>query len=500
MSAAAREWDRDVLGLMMAPIDGTDLPGWAGDALDAGLASIILFGHNTPDAQTARDLSRSIHARAPQALIAIDEEGGDVTRLQAATGSSLPTAWALGAIDDPALTLRAGEALGLLIAACDIDLALAPVLDVSTDPGNPVIGTRAFGDDPDLVARHGRAFADGLRAAGVGVCGKHFPGHGATSVDSHTALPLIDLDRAQLREQHLAPWEIAPRLDAVMTAHILVPALGEGPASLAPWSRALLDEMVYGGYRGLVITDALDMAAVAEDPGYGEAAVRAVEAGAHLLCLGTSLRRDDEQMLREAHDAICAAIESGRLPRDLVARRAADAARQIRALRVRRGAASTREREEGRRSLEQALEQIAQLGAAAAERAITLRQAALSGGPVCVVDARARADHASGTRPALLVPALRERGIDAILADYPQDMEGREVLVVTRLPKASPEEGERLAAVLAARPDAIVVHVGVPGAAPESRRQVRTLGSGLAMMRAAVGRMLAAGAGSGSRP
>ena len=184
---AETTWDPDALGVLMAPFTGTDLPDWVGEALDAGLASVILFGHNTPDPQTARRLAEAVHARAADCVVAIDEEGGDVTRIQSATGSSLPTAWALGEIDDTELTRAVGNALGDVLAACDLDLDLAPVLDVSTDPANPVIGTRAFGDDPDRVAAHARAFAAGLVEAGLGTCAKHFPGHGATATDSHTA-------------------------------------------------------------------------------------------------------------------------------------------------------------------------------------------------------------------------------------------------------------------------------------------------------------------------
>lgn len=231
---ARTSWDPDVLGVMMAPFTGTELPDWVGEVLDAGLASLILFGHNTPDPQTTARLARAIHARAEHCVVAIDEEGGDVTRVQAATGSSLPTAWALGEVDDIELTRHVGSALGDVLAACDVDLDLAPVLDVSTDPANPVIGTRAFGDDPDRVAAHARAFATGLIEAGLGTCAKHFPGHGATATDSHTALPRIDLDARRFEREHLAPWRIAPWLDCVMTAHVLVPAFGEGPASLAP--------------------------------------------------------------------------------------------------------------------------------------------------------------------------------------------------------------------------------------------------------------------------
>ena len=475
-------YDADVLGVLMAPFTGTSLPSWTGEALDAGLASVILFGHNTPDPATARDLARAVHERAEDCVVAIDEEGGDVTRLQAATGSSLPTAWALGEVDDPDLTRRTGRALGDLLAACDVDLDLAPVLDVSTDPANPVIGTRAFGDEPDRVALHARAAATGLIEAGLGTCAKHFPGHGATSTDSHTALPRIDLDAAAFETEHLAPWRIAPWLDAVMTAHVLVPALGEGPASISPWARPLLDRAVGGTFHGLVITDALDMAAVAEDPGYGEAAVRAIEAGADLLCLGTSLRRDDEQMLREAHDALLAAVRSGRLRRETLHARAERTRERLHSLRIRRRFVPAP-------ALEDALDHLEHLGAEAAARAVRSRHdhARLAPGPVAVLDVRHRAQHASGARAQQLVAALGERGIEARV---PEDAErpdpAAQLLVLTRLPRRDHEEGARLAALLAARPDAIVVHTGVPDAAPDHRLLVLAHGAGRTMMRAAV--------------
>src|SRR5690625_725869 len=117
-------WDADALGVLIAPFTGTTLPPWLGEVLDAGLASVILFGHNPPDVVTARGLARAVHARAGDCLVAIDEEGGDVTRLQAATGSSLPPAWALGEVDDTELTRHTGHALGAILAACDIDLDL----------------------------------------------------------------------------------------------------------------------------------------------------------------------------------------------------------------------------------------------------------------------------------------------------------------------------------------------------------------------------------------
>ncbi len=490
-------WDRDALGVLLASFNGTEVPEHLEEPLGEGLGGVVLFAFNTPDAATCAQLSRDLHRIAPDVLVTVDEEGGDVTRLQATTGSSLPTAWALGEVDDLDLSRAVGRALGDLLAACDIDLDLAPVLDVSTDPANPVIGTRAFGDDPDLVTRHARALAGGIRDAGVGVCGKHFPGHGATHVDSHTALPTIELDRDQFTYEHLEPWHLAPWLDAVMTAHIQVPALGEGPASISPWAREVLDGICgEGGFRGLLITDALDMAGVSGTVGYGEAVVRAVEAGAHLLCLGTSIRRDDEQMLREAHDALVDAVDAGRISRETLATRAAQ-------VRQRRGWIRERRRGVGAPELSAAVDAVDRIGADAATRAVRAHRCAgaLTGGPVVIADARRRRDHASGSRRSVLAEALRERGVQAEEAHYPADLTrpDTDAVVITRLPRTDPEEQERLAELLQQRPDAIVVHVGVPDAAHRHERYVLAHGAGRASMGAAADLLLGRATAGGRR-
>lgn len=473
------EWDPDVLGVMMASFAGTEIPSWLGGVLDAGLASVVLFGHNTPDPETTARLSRSIHARASECVIAIDEEGGDVTRIQSATGSSLPTAWALGEVDDPGLTRRSGRALGEFLAACDIDLALSPVLDVSTDPANPVIGTRAFGDTPGLVATHAGAFAAGLTEAGVGTCGKHFPGHGASTVDSHVALPFIELGAQEFEQEHLAPWSIAGELDSVMTAHVAVPTHGKGPASIAPWSRPLLDSAAGGVFQGLVITDALDMGAVARDPGYGEAAVQALEAGADLLCLGTTLRRDDLAMLREAHEAVLRAVLSGRISRTVLHTRAQRTRRLLRSLRARRRRIPVS-------PLARAVERLDVVGAEGAARAVRSSRPRLDPAPVELVDLRGGAQYVSQSRPEQLSAALRERGMQVEVTEHPgRNDRASQLVILTSLPRSVAEEGRRLSTLLDQRPDAVVVHTGVPAAAPDHPRLVYAHGAGRAMMRAA---------------
>ena len=234
-------------------------PRGCGGAADAGLGGVCLYGSNR-DADVAA-VAAGLHAVRADVVVALDEEGGDVTRLEATTGSSVPGNAALGAIDDEDLTRGVGRALGTVLLASGIDLDLAPCADVNSDPDNPVIGVRSFGADPALVARHVAAFTSGLQEAGVAACAKHFPGHGATAVDSHLALPTVAAPADVLRDRELVPFRaaIAAGVRAVMPGHLLVPALdAEHPATV---SRRIVTDLLRGelGFTGLVVTDALDM-------------------------------------------------------------------------------------------------------------------------------------------------------------------------------------------------------------------------------------------------
>ncbi len=185
-------------------------------------------------------------------------------------GSSRPGNFALGAVDDPALTEAVARDLGAELAAAGITLNYAPDADVNSNPANPVIGVRSFGADPALVARHTAAWVRGLQAGGVAACAKHFPGHGDTRVDSHHDLPRITADRARLDACELAPFRaaVAAGVQAVMTGHLLVPALDpELPATLSQriLGGLLRDEL---GFSGVVVTDAVEMRAVADRYGF----------------------------------------------------------------------------------------------------------------------------------------------------------------------------------------------------------------------------------------
>lgn len=304
---------RLALRTQLAAFAGKSAPEWALLLLTEGLAGHTLYGTNVAETVQLGRLTGELRAARPDALIAIDEEGGDVTRLAHLTGSPYPGNAALGAVDDPDLTRTVYAAVGADLAAAGVNLDLAPTVDVNTADDNPIIGTRSFGADPRLVARHAAAAVAGLQSTGVAACAKHFPGHGATTTDSHLELPTVDAPLSVLRERDLPPFAaaVAAGSQAIMTAHIRVPALtGAGPAT---FSRAALTGLLRGeyGFRGVVVTDALEMkgAAVAAG-GIGRAAVLALAAGADLLCVGAQV---DLALVEAVTAEIVAAVRDGRL-------------------------------------------------------------------------------------------------------------------------------------------------------------------------------------------
>ena len=468
---------RAVLGVLMPGFTGVRTPPeWVCRAGADGLAGVVLFAHNTPTPSDAAALTAGLHAVAPGLIVAIDEEGGDVTRLQARRGSSLPGAWALGAVGDVALTQAAGAALGRLLWAAGIDLDLAPVLDVASNPLNPVIGTRAFADSPRQVAAHGGAFVRGLQAGGVAVCGKHFPGHGDTAVDSHLGLPRLDVSSLQLRQRELTPFvTLAHALDSAMLAHLVVPIIGPEPASLEPAAYSLARAI---GLTGPLLTDALDMRAVSDGADIGEASVRALEAGADLLCLGTTADRNDRVLFESAYDAVTWAVRDGRLSLD---RLCASIARTD----ALRAALSARRAGHRAPALADAEAELEAVGGEAARRAVRVHpggvgvppKLALSAlaalgrasSPGCpqVVDLRTGVDHARGSTAPHVAEALRARwpGIEQVPAEG-RPTSGRLVVAVTRQPFPGTAELARLQAWWVDDPSMLVVHTGLPDGFP----------------------------------
>ncbi len=276
------------------------------------LGGVIYFARNVVEPRQLAELSRKVADLAIDwpLWISVDQEGGRVARLKRPF-TEWPPAITLGRSGSEALAERFAAALAAELTAVGINLDYAPVLDVHTNPANPIIGDRALAERADVAATLGRAVIRGLQRAGVAACGKHFPGHGDTSRDSHEELPIVEHDPRRLEEVELAPFRAAieERVATLMTAHVLVPALdADRPASLSPRivTTLLKDTMKFDG---VVLSDDLGMKAISATTALDEATVDAIGAGcdAVLLCNSTI----DEQV--SALEAVIRAAEAGRL-------------------------------------------------------------------------------------------------------------------------------------------------------------------------------------------
>lgn len=495
-------------GLLMPGFTGPVLPRWLEDAAAHGLGAVCCFAGNITSTDQVTGLSAALHDLGGQLLIASDEEGGDVTRLEAGRGSRFPSAAALGRVDDVHATEEVARALAALVRSAGIDLALAPSVDVNAHPDNPVIGTRSFGADPALVARHGAAFVRGVQDAGVAACAKHFPGHGSVDADSHTSLPVLDADLATLEARDLVPFDAVVKagVRTVMTAHIVSPALdARAPAT---WSSATVQLLRRRGFGGVLICDALDMAAVAAPRGLGPAAVRALVAGVDLLCLGNpdnvssagdGRSGQDLRQFTEVRRAVMAGVESGQVP----VRRLEDAGERVAEL-----ASWCREQRRRPRAAAPGLrhEAVPALSARLAAAALDVVGEVRLGGRPHVVDLRTGINHAAGRAAPRLLEALRCRapgttaGSPLAAGTVPERVagalsggSGAAVVAVVREPHRDPVQAALLAALLLAAPDAVVVQTGWPDErARLGTRSVTTWGSGRAAAEAAADVLLPA--------
>lgn len=291
--------------LLVGGFHGTALPTSFARALaDGTRGGAILFKRNLEsDVLAVVALTDAIARAAPSELpplVAVDQEGGRVARLGAPV-LALPPMATLAAIGDVALTERAARAQAIELAALGFTTSFSPVLDVNVNPANPVIGDRSFGADVETVARFGDAWIRGLRAGGLLTCGKHFPGHGDTSKDSHFDLPVVDAPRERLEAVELAPFASAVRagVDALMSAHVVYPALDpEHPATL---SRAICTDLLRTRleFRGVLVSDDLEMKAISDRFPIEDSVVATIAAGcdAVLVC-------SDESLQARAHEAL----------------------------------------------------------------------------------------------------------------------------------------------------------------------------------------------------
>ncbi len=449
---------------------GLSAPEWVRRWVERGLGGVVLFGQNIEAAGQVRDLTAALRADRDDLLVATDEEGGDVTRLEARRGSSYPGNWALGIVDDPELTAAVAASIAAELAGVGINFDFAPVADVNSNPDNPVIGIRSFGGEPSLVARHVRAFVTGLQSGGVAGCAKHFPGHGDTSQDSHLELPVVEGNVGEALEPFRAA--IAAGVQSIMTAHVLVPELAAEQATL---SREILQVLLREelGFGGVAMTDALEMRAVADAVGVEGGAVLALSAGADALCLGADI---DEPIVSAVHAAVVDAVRAGRLAEE----RLGEAAERVRALAAWAAAPS-------------ASTPSPELGAVAAELALRSDGAIGLSAPPLVVDLRPPASIATGEAGHGLADVMDVAAAVVLREGDPlPEPNGRPLVVVVR--DAHRHEWERAAVerLLGQAQQAVVVETGLPLWQPEGASYIASYGGGRANLEAAASALVPA--------
>ena len=284
--------------------------------IERGVGGVIFFARNVGTPAEVLELNRDIKRTAARPLLlAIDQEGGQVARLRQGF-TEIPPMRAVGATGSPGLARELGKVIGRELRAVGFDMNYAPVLDIDTNPDNPIIAARSFGRTPEIVTEMGLALAAGLQEVGVAACGKHFPGHGDTSQDSHLELPTLPHAMERLERVELAPFQAAAKagIASFMTAHVIFEAVdAKYPATM---SRAVLTGILREklGYDGMVVTDDVEMKAIADNYGVEEAVLLGLNAGVdHFLCCHTA------ELAHRAIEAIVKAVESGKVSRETLA-------------------------------------------------------------------------------------------------------------------------------------------------------------------------------------
>jgi beta-N-acetylhexosaminidase len=298
------------------------------------VGGVALFSRNIVDLEQTARFARELHAETEGHLpifLALDQEGGNVVRIRDGA-MVLPGNMALGASRSTTLAYVAGQSLAVDLRLLGFNMNLAPVLDVNSNPANPVIGIRSYGERADLVAELGSWYVRGQQEMGVVAVAKHFPGHGDTTSDSHFSMPAIKADLSRLESVELWPFRraLAAGLDAIMTAHIALPKIAESPDVPATLSRNILTDILRRrlGFSGVVITDGLEMQGIVERYGSGRAAVLAILAGADMpMILWTPKKKE------EVYEALLAAARSG----EISAERLDQSVRRVLTVKARRG-------------------------------------------------------------------------------------------------------------------------------------------------------------------
>ena len=267
-------------GVLFPALGRKTVPRWAKERIAAGLGGFVVFGKDIATGEQLLELTGALHGLREHVLLSIDEEGGDVNRLEEHGGTAVPGNYALGRLDDPGRTREAAYQIGLSLVEAGIDWDLAPAVDTAVNPLSPN-GIRCFGADRALVSKHAAAWVEGLQTAGVSACAKHFPGHGLSGTDAHLGTPSVPLSREELLDYYLDPFRsvIEAGVDSIMVSHVHLTQIDDVPATIsAKVLTGILREEL--GYDGVVITDALEMRGISDVAGLPDAAVRAAAGGA----------------------------------------------------------------------------------------------------------------------------------------------------------------------------------------------------------------------------
>lgn len=480
------ELRRALHGCLVAGWDGPDLdPGIEG-LLGAGLGGVILHSRNVEDAEQLRDVLSRMRRIQPDLVVTVDQEGGRIGHLARAGTPPTPGAWALGVLDEPETTAAVAGQLAVHLAGLGVNSTWSPVADVQADPRNPIIRTRSFGSDADLVARHVAAWVEGTAAAGIACAAKHFPGHGSTTSDSHLDAAVDHRGLAELLECDLVPFRaaIAAGVPQVMTTHVRFPDIDDRPATLSPVlvRRLLRDEL---GFDGVIVSDALEMKAIADTVGIGTGAVGALAAGHDLLCIA----EPDHDLHRQVIDTLLDAVSSGALDAEEVLASAG----RVRRLAGNHGAGTPP------RPIHGAGMDAARRAIAVADRLPTLHTPYLldlyrtpravlewDGSDLAtrvaagVVGATGRSVTAGEGVP---VPA-----VDDLVAEVVGAADGRSLVVATQDPDLHPWQAETLAALRNRRPGLTHVETGLPTGA----EHLATFGRGVANIAAGAEAIIAA--------
>ncbi|AXL91593.1 sugar hydrolase [Streptomyces sp. CB09001] len=488
-SKHSSELRRLALSVLQPGFVGTEAPDWILRDIGDGLASVVLFSRNIVSTEQVGRLTARLRAENPDLIVAIDEEAGDVTRIESATGSSRPGNFALGTVDDAELTEAVAADLGRQLRTAGVSLDYAPSADVNSNPDNPIIGVRSFGSDPEVVSRHTAAWIRGLQSSGVAACAKHFPGHGDVAVDSHHDLPSYPAGRDEIAAQALPPFRaaVAAGVRAVMSGHLLVPAYDPDlPATL---SRRILHGLLREelGFDGLVVSDAIEMGAVTRRYGIDGATVKAVGAGVDAICVGGESA--EEATVALLVKALTAAVTGGELPQE----RLAEAAGRVREF-ARWSAGLRASGADGSAAGDG-------IGHVAARRAVRLTGAARAALPLTaaphVVELAPVTNMAIGKEtPWGVAEPLRERlpgttsvrvrgqeleeGTTALESCALEPAVGRPLVIVARDAARHAWMSRALTGLTAARPDAIVVEMGLPGTGTAAAAQIFTHGASAA--------------------